>query len=266
MLLERLSVALARYTDHESKVAAATSLNAGDGVLDHNRPRRRNAEQLCRHQERIRRRFSGEVLCFDHVAIDPHIEEPFQLGGLQDGRAVLARVDEGDFEAVATQLVDKSNASLVSLHPDAFNGITDQFVLAVAEPAHRFGLWGVVRGSLRQFDAARCEKVANAVETRLSIEMESAVRGKIEGTKGFASLGRAFLEVFVEHLFPTGGVQLGGVANHTIEVKKDCVVPVATDCVLVVRLPHRSLSRYQRPLPSTNIRHCRLPSNGCLRM
>src|SRR5262249_8464330 len=157
-------------------------------------------------------------------------------------------------------------ASLVSLHADAFNGITDELVLAVAEPAHCFGLRGVVRGSLRQFDAARREKVANAVETRLSIEMESVVRGKIAGTEGFASLRRAFLEVFVEHLFPTGGMQLGGVGNHAIEVKKDGVVPVAADCVLVVGLPHRSCSRYQRPLPSINIRHCRPRSNERLRM
>src|SRR5262245_25118850 len=143
-MLELLCIALARDTDHKSKVATGAGLNSGDGILDHNRPPRLNAEQPCRHQERIRRGFSGEILCFDRMAIDPRIEQRIQLCGFQNGRAVLTRGDEGDFESVATQLVDEVNASLVSLDPDAFDGITDQLVLAVAEPAHCFSLWGIV--------------------------------------------------------------------------------------------------------------------------
>src|SRR5262245_42697706 len=144
MLLELLGVALARDTDHKYKLAAAASLNSGDGIPNHNRSPRLNAKQPGRHQECVRGRFSGEVLCFDHVAIDPHVEERLQFGGLQDGRAILARGDEGNFESAATQLLDEANASLVSLDPDAFDGIADQLVLAVAEPTHRFGLWGIV--------------------------------------------------------------------------------------------------------------------------
>src|SRR4029450_308499 len=75
MLLELRGIALARDADHKSKTTAGAGLNSGDCILDDDRPRRLNPEQLCRHQKRIWRRFPGEVLCFDHLAIDPHIEE-----------------------------------------------------------------------------------------------------------------------------------------------------------------------------------------------
>ena len=42
---------------------------------------RLNAEQLCRHQERIRGGFPGKSLRLDHIAIDPHLEEVIQFGG-----------------------------------------------------------------------------------------------------------------------------------------------------------------------------------------
>ena len=46
-------------------------------------------QQLCRHQERIRGGLPGKTLRMDRVAIDPHLEEVVQLGGLEHGRAVL---------------------------------------------------------------------------------------------------------------------------------------------------------------------------------
>ena len=90
----------------------------------------------------------------DHVAIDPHLEEVIQFGGLQDGLAVLARGDDGDFEPVAAELMDELNASLVGLHPHVLYDLVDQVVLAVAEPAHCFGLRGVVRAPFGKLDTA----------------------------------------------------------------------------------------------------------------
>ena len=90
------------------------------------------------------------------------------------------------------------------------------------------------------FDTARCQKIANPVKTRLSVEVKSVIRGKIEGAKCFASLASTFLKVFVEHLFPTGGVQLGSIRDHAVEVKKHGVVLIAADHVSAVRLLHRS--------------------------
>src|SRR6516164_2421943 len=97
--------------------------------------------------------------------------------------------------------------------------------------------------SLWQFDTARGQKIANAVKTRLPVEVESVVGGKIEGSKCFTSLVRTFLKVFVEHLFPTRRVELGGIRNHTVEVKEHCFVLTAADQAPVLGLlPHRSHS------------------------
>src|SRR5262245_34938553 len=70
-------------------------------------------------------------------------------------------------------------------------------------------------------------------------------RYEIERAKCFASLRRALLKVLVEHLFPTGRVEAGGVRYHTVEVEKDRVVLVAGDHPPAVGLPHRTLSCYQ---------------------
>jgi hypothetical protein len=49
---------------------------------------------------------------------------------------------------------------------------------------------------------------------------------------------RTFLKVFVEHLFPTSGVELGGIGNHTVEVKKDGIILITVDHP-TFRLRHR---------------------------
>jgi hypothetical protein len=58
---------------------------------------------------------------------------------------------------------------------------------------------------------------------------------------------RTVPKVFVEHLFPTCGMEVGGVRYYTVEVKKRGLVLVATD-TLALGLPHEALSYY----PSTN--------------
>jgi hypothetical protein len=80
----------------------------------------------------------------DHIAINPHLEEGVQSCGSQDGRAVLARGYDGDFEALTTDLMDESNGSLIGLYSLLLNDVVDQVVLTVSEAAHRFGFWPVV--------------------------------------------------------------------------------------------------------------------------
>ena len=82
MVPKLLGIALARDADHKPEVPGTPGLNSRDGILDDDRPCRLNPEQLRRHQERIRGGFSGQVLRLDHVAIDLHVEEGIQLGGL----------------------------------------------------------------------------------------------------------------------------------------------------------------------------------------
>jgi len=48
MLPKLLSVPLARDTDHKPKMPVKPGLDSRDGILDDNRPRRLDPEQLCR--------------------------------------------------------------------------------------------------------------------------------------------------------------------------------------------------------------------------
>src|SRR5262245_22771837 len=144
------------------------------------------------------------------------------------------------------ELTNEFNAALVRFDPFVFDDSVDQVVLAVPEPVHCFGLRGVVGTSFGEPDTARCEKITNAVVAGLPIHIEPVVRGDIEGAKCFASLRRALLKVLVEHLFPTGCVEVSGVRYHTVEVKEDGVVLVAGDHAPAVGLLHRPLSCYQR--------------------
>src|SRR5262249_43477943 len=121
MMLQLLRIPFARDTNHKPEVPTRAGLDSGNGVLDDNRPCRLDPEESCRHQERIRRWFPGKLFRFDGIAIDPHLEEGIQLGGFQDERAVLTRRHDGDFESVAAELMDESDASIVRLHPYAFN-------------------------------------------------------------------------------------------------------------------------------------------------
>jgi len=71
-----------------------------------------------------------------------YVEAGVQLDGLQDGRAVLTRGDDGDFESVAAEVMDELDASRIRRHPLVFNGLVDQVVLAIPEPAYGFKLGG----------------------------------------------------------------------------------------------------------------------------
>src|SRR5262245_64342810 len=152
-----------------------------------------------------------------------------QMSGPKNRCAVLARGDDGSFESLVAELTNEPNASLVWFHASLFNDLIDQVVLAVPKSANRFGVGWIVRRSLGKLNAARREKIANAVEAGLPIHMQPVVRGDIERTEGFASLHRTLLEIRIEHLLPTRSVQAGGVRYYAVEVKKNGVVTVAGD-------------------------------------
>jgi hypothetical protein len=52
-----------------------------------------------------------------------------------------------------TELTDERDRPRIRLHPHRVDDFVDKVILAVPEPAHRFGLRGVIRGSLREVDA-----------------------------------------------------------------------------------------------------------------
>src|SRR5215472_16141315 len=142
----------------------------------------------------------------DRVAVDLYVKEVSQFGGFQNSRAVLARGNDGDLEAELTQLPDKFDAPLVRLNPDVFNDLVDQVVFAVPEPAHRFGLCGIIWAALGQLDIAGCEKVANAGKAGFPINSEGVVRAAMKRKKFFAPLRRPFLKILVKLFFQTGRV------------------------------------------------------------
>ena len=204
--------------------------------------------------------FPAKVLRVNRVAIDQHVEGIFQLGGFQNGFAVLAGGDDGDLEALTSELMNELDASLIGFNPPVLDDRVDQVVLAVPEPAHCLGLRGIVRASLGKPNTARREKVANTVEARLAIHIEPVVRSKIEGTKRFAAPARALLKVLVEHLFPTERVDAGSVGYHAVEVKKDGIVPVVGDRTPALRAASASAcSRRarvdERSVPDTHRGH-----------
>src|SRR5262252_2990277 len=140
-----------------------------------------------------------------------------------------------------TELTDEGDSPRIRLHPHRGDDVVDEVILAVPEPTHRFSLRGVIRGALREVDATGGEKVAHAVESGLAIHIEPVIRGDLEGTKGFACVRRALLQVRIKHLFPTRRVYVGGVRDHAVEVEQDGIVCVAGDRILVIELLHRSL-------------------------
>src|SRR5262249_15757896 len=265
MMFQLLSVSLARDSDHESEVAVKPGLDSRDGVLDDDGPCRLNSKQPCPNEESIGSGFSGQVLCLDHGTIDTYFEQIVQLGGLQDSRAVFTRGDDRYFEPVTSQLTDEPNASLVSSHPHVLDGLGDQSVLAVPEPAHRFRLRRGGGVFLPQFDAPLFGEMPNPGGGGLVVRIQAGGRNGVEGLKGFGYLRGTLVKVFIEHLFPARRVDLRSVRNYAVEIKQDRVVPVTVDhaCALgpshrssPVTKGHPSIER-QSPRPGPPARHRR---------
>jgi hypothetical protein len=82
MVPKLIGVPLARHTDHQPEVPATPGLDSRDGILDNDRSCRLNPEPSRRREECIRGGLAGQVLRTDHVAINAHLEEGIQLGGL----------------------------------------------------------------------------------------------------------------------------------------------------------------------------------------
>src|SRR5438105_861216 len=95
-------------------------------------------------------------------------------------------------------------------------------------------------------DIAGCEKITNPVISESAIHVELVIADNIERTKSFCSLGRAPLQVRIEHLFPTRRMEAGGIRDHTVEVKQDGV-----ELLAVYRASHRTHPLAQSCLAAT---------------
>ena len=91
MVPKLLGVPLARDTDYQPEVAGAPGLDPRDGILDDHTACRVYPKQLRCHQVRIRCGLPGQVLRTDRVAVDAHVKEVIQLGGLPRRRVTRSR-------------------------------------------------------------------------------------------------------------------------------------------------------------------------------
>ena len=74
-----IGVSLASDANHKPELPIAASLYPRKCILDDNRSRGLNSEQLRRHQITVRGGFSCQVFGVDHIAIDLYVEEMLQL-------------------------------------------------------------------------------------------------------------------------------------------------------------------------------------------
>ena len=82
MVLKLRGIPLTGDADHKPEVPAAPGLHSRESILDDDRSRRLNRQQLCGHQKGIRGGFARQVLRMDRVAIDSYLEEGIELGRL----------------------------------------------------------------------------------------------------------------------------------------------------------------------------------------
>ena len=153
-MLQFFRIPLARDADHKSEVSISAGLDSGDGVLNDDGPFWFTPQQLCRHQERIGCGLPGKTLRLDRVAIDLHLEEVVQLGGLEHGRAVLTRGDDSNFEPVAAELMDELHGSVIGIHAHVRYDKVHQVILAIAEPAYCLNICRIFRIAFGEMDTA----------------------------------------------------------------------------------------------------------------
>src|SRR5204863_159935 len=185
-------VVLSGNADHESESPSGTSLNAGDGVLDHDRSIRLHTQHLRRLQIGIRRRLAGKTLLRDDIAIDTRIEKIAHARRLQYGLAILTRGDYSGFNAAGSQRLEESHRARICFDTRS-EPLVDQVVFPVAETANGFGIRRIRRCSFRQDDATRFKKIDYALIPWLSVDVKLIVGGDIEGTERLSVLLRPFL-------------------------------------------------------------------------
>ena len=114
-------------------------------------------------------------------------------------------------------------------------GLPEQPRLALAQPAHGFGVLRVLLRSFGKLYAARREKGANAVVAGSPVDVGKIVAADVERLKvGSLALGTPVQEI-VEHLFPGRGVHARRVSEHAVEVENRGVevAPADDDCRLL---------------------------------
>ena len=212
--------------DHQPEPAGPARLDAGQRVLEDDRPALRHTELSGRVRERVRGGFAGQVLTGGDVAVDHHLEPLRQAGGIQHRRRVAGGGHDGDLGPPVGQVVEQLNRPRVRLHALVAEHGAEERVLPVAQAADRLGLRAVGRVAVGQGDAAGGQEGADAVVARLPVDVGEVVVLDV-GLVDESPLG----EEVGEQLLPGPHVDLGGGGEHAVEIEQRRVeiVPVHVD-------------------------------------
>jgi hypothetical protein len=220
VLAQRVGLAHAVDAHDVSEPARAARLHAGQRVLEHGRARRVDAEPPRAGGERVRRGLALQPLARGHDAIDDLLEQLDDPGRPQDVAAVRARGHDGAAQARVAGGLDVAHRAVVPLDPVVLDEGEHQLVLAVAEAVDGARVGRVLRRAGGQVDPARGQERRHAVVARLAVHVAVVVRARVELAEGLAGLLRALAQELVEHLLPRGGVDLGGLRQHAVEVEQ----------------------------------------------
>nr|BFE76170.1 hypothetical protein GCM10020092_094710 [Actinoplanes digitatis] len=113
---------------------ARPSLDARDGVLDHDRPLRRYAELTGGLQEAARRGFAPQARCRRGLAVDPDVEQIGDAGALHHLRKVAAGRHHRGLEPGLTQLPHPGDGPREDLHTDPLQLVVDERPFPVTQP------------------------------------------------------------------------------------------------------------------------------------
>ena len=218
--LQRLGLADAIDADHVSEVARAPGGDTGESVLEHRRLLGLDADGLCAGEERVGRRLALQMLAVGDDAVDDLLEQVQDSGVLEHVAAIRARGNDRPAQLSVAGGLGVFDRALIRLHALLADDRQHELVLAVAETVDRLPAGVVARRALWQLDPARGEERADAVVTRLAVDVLVVVGNLVELDERLVALLRALAQILVEHLLPGGRVDLRGLRQHAVEVEQ----------------------------------------------
>src|SRR5215469_2650869 len=150
------------------------------------------------------------------------------LRRLQYGSAILTGGHHRGFDAGASQKFEQRDRAWVCLDSSR-KTFVDQFILPVTETADGFSRWRSFGGSFRQENSARIEEIAYPGVSQLPIHVVRIICNRVEREERLSLLACRFLEVFVEHHFPTCRMDAGRIRDDSVHVEQNGLV-ASTGC------------------------------------
>ena len=150
VLAERLGLTETVDADDEVEAAAVAGLDAGEGVLDDDRPRRRHPQPPRRLEVHRGVGLAGQAQLLAGHAVDADLEQVGEPCHVEDHGRVLARRHEPDAHARLAQAMDERDGGRIRLDAVLLHLGVEEHVLAVAEAADGLQLGrvgGLTQGS-----------------------------------------------------------------------------------------------------------------------